>query len=116
MLHSGMMQVDVCVNGHTVERYTAADIGGTQSTASEPPVKCAKEEEEEVCRGRYTRPLSELAFIRSGDKGDTANIGKHSHKSMCVWVHVCTHSESTVEVSCENFCVVISANDGPGLG
>lgn len=104
VLHSGMMQVDICVNGHTVERYTAADIGGTQSTASEAPVKSAKEEKEEMCRGRHTRPLSELAFVRSGDKGDTANIGKHSHKSMYVWGSARVACMHTVRVQWK--CVV----------
>ena len=78
-LNSGMLQVDICVNGHTVETYTADDVVGTQSRASEPPVMGGKREEEEVCGGTHTRPLSELAFIRSGDKGDTANIGMYTY-------------------------------------
>ena len=41
-----------------------------------------KREEEEVCGEMYTRHLSELAFIRSGDKGDSANVGMHAHMSM----------------------------------
>lgn len=77
------MQVDIRVNGRTVETYTADDVVGTQSSASEAPVMGGKREEEEgVCGGTHTRPLSELAFIRSGDKGDTANIGMHAHMSM----------------------------------
>ena len=75
-----MVQVDIRVSGHRVETYTAADVSGTQFTASEAPVTSGKEgkREEEVCGGTHTRLLSELAFIRSGDKGDTANIGEHS--------------------------------------
>ena len=81
VLNSVTTQVDIRVNGQTVETYMADTVSGTQSRASEVPVKDGKEEEE-VCGGSHTRPLSELAFIRSGDKGDTANIGKHSDKSM----------------------------------
>ena len=81
-LNSGMLQVDIRVNGHTVEMYTADSVVGTQSSASEAPVMGGKREEEEVCGGTRTRPLSELAFIRSGDKGDTANIGMQTHMSM----------------------------------
>ena len=81
-LNSGMLQVDIRVNGHTVETYAADDVVGTQSSASEAPVMGGKREEEEVCGGTHTRPLSELAFIRSGDKGDTANIGRYAYVSM----------------------------------
>ena len=70
------------MNGHTVETYAADDVVGTQSSASEAPVMGGNREEEEVCGGTHTRPLSELAFIRSGDKGDTANVGTYAYMSM----------------------------------
>ena len=62
--------------------YTAVDVVGTQSSESKAPVMGGKREEEEVCGEMYIRHLSELAFIRSGDKGDSANVGMHAHMSM----------------------------------
>ena len=82
VLNSVTTQVDIRVNGQTVETYMADTVSGTQSRASEVAVKDGRVEEEEVCGGSHTRPLSELAFVRSGDKGDTANIGKRSDKCM----------------------------------
>ena len=87
-------QVDIHVNGQMVETYTPDALGGNEATASDAPVvadKAVKGEEEGT--GGGPRPLSELAYIRSGDKGDTANIGMLTGVCVCVCASEHTHTE-----------------------
>lgn len=61
-----------------VETYSPEAAGASQAAENDAPVvadKASREEGEGMRGGSHTRPLSELAYIRSGDKGDIANIG-----------------------------------------
>jgi hypothetical protein len=70
------VKAEICLNGEVVEEYV--DVKGIDtSSSSEPQEYCDFNDGETVPHISDAKEykLSELAFLRSGDKGDTANIG-----------------------------------------
>ena len=65
------MQIDISMNGEHVETFTnpqvpmATNEGSTHSSHKQT----------EVTKGSHTYRLEDLAYTRSGDKGNNCNIG-----------------------------------------
>ncbi|XP_061188925.1 uncharacterized protein LOC133197098 [Saccostrea echinata] len=68
------VQVDIQLNGEHVEQYQFPDIPMSEYMTQNvtPPSKTV---EESLPKGDYSFRLEELAYTRSGDKGNSANIG-----------------------------------------
>ena len=61
------------MNGQT-EKYEEPSL---PSSTSEQPKQSDSASNESVQSGSHSYTLKDLAYTRSGDKGDTVNIGKH---------------------------------------
>jgi len=70
------VDVDIHMNGELVERYREPEkTPSTSSVNVETKVSANDESESKVTEGSHTYQLGELAYTRSGDKGNDANIG-----------------------------------------
>lgn len=67
------LKVDIHVDGGLVESLT--EVGPDAPGQEAPPILEDDEPDAELPSGRHSYRLEELAFTRSGDKGDSANIG-----------------------------------------
>lgn len=69
-----MLQVDIHMNGEHVEQYQFPDIPMSEYMTQNvtPPSRVV---ETPLPGGDYSFRLEELAYTRSGDKGNSANIG-----------------------------------------
>ena len=68
-------QIDIHMDGEQVEQYTPPDVATQKysDTTSEQPVHSF----ENLQKGENSYRLEDLAYTRSGDKGNNANIGKN---------------------------------------
>ncbi|XP_027143560.1 uncharacterized protein LOC109137014 isoform X2 [Larimichthys crocea] len=67
------LKVDVHVAGNLVESLVGS--GADTPEQEDPPASTEDVPDRELPSGRHSYRLEELAYTRSGDKGDTANIG-----------------------------------------
>ncbi|XP_076580937.1 uncharacterized protein LOC143316959 [Chaetodon auriga] len=67
------LKVDVHVGGELVESFT--EEGPNTPEQEAPPTSAEDVPDAELPSGRHSYRLEELAYTRSGDKGDSANIG-----------------------------------------
>ncbi|XP_028420118.1 uncharacterized protein LOC114545791 isoform X2 [Perca flavescens] len=67
------LKVEVHVGGHLVESFAEAGPDAPEQEA--PPTSAEDEPDAELPSGPHSYRLEELAYTRSGDKGDSANIG-----------------------------------------
>lgn len=68
------LKVDVHVGGELVESFTEAEPDSPEEQEA-PPTSEEEEHDKELPSGPHSYRLEELAYTRSGDKGDSANIG-----------------------------------------
>lgn len=73
-----MVQVDIHINGEHVEQYQFPDIPMSEYMTQNvtPPSRVV---ETPLPGGDYSFRLEELAYTRSGDKGNSANVGTTTH-------------------------------------
>ncbi|XP_033507770.1 uncharacterized protein LOC117272809 isoform X1 [Epinephelus lanceolatus] len=67
------LKVDIHISGELVESLTEAEPDGPEQEA--PPTSAEDEHDAGLPSGPHSYRLEELAYTRSGDKGDSANIG-----------------------------------------
>ncbi|XP_060951765.1 uncharacterized protein lratb.1 [Limanda limanda] len=67
------LKADIHVDGQLVETLSEAELEKPELEA--PPTTADDTPERDLPSGRYSYRLEELAYTRSGDKGDSANIG-----------------------------------------
>ena len=72
-MHFYLYQIDIHMNGEWVETYTpspvaTAEVSGSWSSPTDTIT--------ELAGGSKTYRLEDLAYTRSGDKGNNANIGR----------------------------------------
>ncbi|KAG7496304.1 hypothetical protein JOB18_016450 [Solea senegalensis] len=67
------LKVDIHVGGELVE--TLSEAGPDTPDQEAPPTQAEEEPDTDLPSGPHSYRLEELAFTRSGDKGDSANIG-----------------------------------------
>ena len=67
-------QVEIELNGSLVSEYFPPSVGSVESVHSESDSR-VHDGEGAVERGTYTYTVHQLAYTRSGDKGDNCNIG-----------------------------------------
>ncbi|XP_053271813.1 uncharacterized protein lratb.1 [Pleuronectes platessa] len=67
------LKADIHVDGQLVETLSEAELDKPELEA--PPTTEDDAPERDLPSGRYSYRLEELAYTRSGDKGDSANIG-----------------------------------------
>lgn len=81
-----MLQVDIHMNGEHVEQYQFPDIPMSEYMTQNvtPPSRVV---ETPLPGGDYSFRLEELAYTRSGDKGNSANVGTTTHL-YCQFYHV----------------------------
>ncbi|XP_008323225.1 uncharacterized protein LOC103389552 [Cynoglossus semilaevis] len=66
-------KVDVHVNGELVE--SVSEVGPDTAVDEAPPTSAEDVPDTDLPSGPHSYRLEDLAYTRSGDKGDTANIG-----------------------------------------
>ena len=66
--------MSIHLNGELVKTVDYSSSSG-QATTSQPGEERGREGGEELARGDCIYRLDQLAYLRSGDKGNTANIG-----------------------------------------
>ncbi|XP_071369202.1 uncharacterized protein lratb.1, partial [Centroberyx affinis] len=67
------LKVDVHIGGELAETLSEAEPDASEQEATPPPAEEAPDAD--LPSGPHSYRLEELAFTRSGDKGDSANIG-----------------------------------------
>ena len=75
------LQIDVHMNGEFVEHYNAPSPAST--TPSSGKSKKPPEMNEEVLTGSHSFRLEDLAYTRSGDKGNNVNVGEIHVSKYC---------------------------------
>ena len=85
-----LSQISIHLNGELVKTLDYGSSGPTTYPTSQLGEQERGEEGKgEVARGDCTYSLEQLAYLRSGDKGNTANIGTYIITCTCIWaVHV----------------------------
>nr|XP_033797059.1 uncharacterized protein LOC117359047 [Geotrypetes seraphini] len=68
------VKIDIFINGQHVETFED-DPNFTTDAACSPDLTVTKEELKDLPNGQNAYRLQELAYTRSGDKGNSANIG-----------------------------------------
>lgn len=71
-----IVQVKVFINGELKEKFKSLKSSEFSETVNQKTISNDKKTET-LPDGNFTFRLEELAYTRSGDKGNTANIGKH---------------------------------------
>ena len=72
-MHFFLYQIDIHMNGEWVETYTPPPVATAEvSGSSGGPTDTITE----LAGGTTTYRLEDLAYTRSGDKGNNANIGR----------------------------------------
>ncbi|XP_063042684.1 uncharacterized protein LOC134437150 [Engraulis encrasicolus] len=67
------VKIDIHMNGELVETLT--EVAPSKGDVSPPPPSQAPETTSDLPSGPHNYRLEDLAYTRSGDKGDSANIG-----------------------------------------
>ena len=70
-----VFQAEIFLNGEFAEEYICSTEGTSAASPEPQESQDFDKDDAKSVEGREYN-LSELAFLRSGDKGDTANIGK----------------------------------------
>ncbi|XP_053114086.1 uncharacterized protein LOC128328277 isoform X1 [Hemicordylus capensis] len=68
------VKIDIFMNGHHVETFEE-DLSFTSDAAVSPDVPQAQDDLKDLPSGPHAYRLEDLAYTRSGDKGNSANIG-----------------------------------------
>lgn len=71
-MYAPCTQISIYQNGELVKTLT---VSATTSGEPSPQSTVGRSDHDELKRGHQTYRLEDLAFLRSGDKGDSANIG-----------------------------------------
>ncbi|KAL2079341.1 hypothetical protein ACEWY4_025085 [Coilia grayii] len=73
------VKVDIHLNGELVETFTEVTLASASKAAlSSPPTSETPDTSTDLPSGPHNYRLEDLAYTRSGDKGDSANIGETS--------------------------------------
>lgn len=80
--------MDVHIDGELVETLSEAEPD-TPEQAEAPPTSEEDAPDTDLPSGPHTYRLQDLAYTRSGDKGDTANIGEDGLFTPCKNITIC---------------------------
>lgn len=70
-----LLQIDILMNGEHIETYQPGTVP-TMEHETSGSTASSQEHCRELPRGTYTYRLEDLAYTRSGDKGNNCNIGE----------------------------------------
>lgn len=76
------VKIDIFMNGHHVETFEE-DLSFTSDAIVLPDVLQTQDELKDLPNGPHTYRLEDLAYTRSGDKGNSANIGVIARHPLC---------------------------------